>query len=351
MMFLLTRICHVLINRMKYLFTLLFFILMSTQVMGRTEILPAIFYSDSQSHQELCRSPQAMSSTFWQELMSSHIDELLEQAALDGIEHDVFKNQLVTLSYLGLSRISKEEIQAMNYVYANASHHLGRLIRFHYWQRFNHLPLGREDQTLISGRILGVSLRILPLMVSGILMSHSFELYKNLSWSMAAATLCGKTFVQDLLKDYLPEEEQTGAVKHLKAAFNAFTQKDFIINFVAFEQTYLQSTMYTVPEIRLITGMGILDKMRFIPFNGQKNLSFYEWCRLKKCRKTSLDLKKRILFDQTVILNELKLTGNNPTLFEQRLKKTHLHQVSEFIFNDLFPNRLNDQSRRIGFQH
>ncbi len=335
---------------MKYLFTLLIFILISPKLIARTDILPEIFYSDNQSHQELCRSPQAMKSTFWQELMSSHIDELLEQAALDGIEHDVFKNQLVTLSYLGLSRISKEEILAMSYVYANASHHLGRLVRFHYWQRFHDLPLSREDQTLISGMILGASIRILPLMVSGILMSHSFELYKNLSWSMAAATLCGKTFVQDLLKDQVPEEEQIEAVKHLKTAFNAFTQEDFITNFVSFEQTYLQTTMYAVPEIKLITGMGILDKMRFIPFNGQKNLSFYKWCRQKKCQKTSLDLKKRILFDQTVILNELKLTGNNPVLFEQRLKKTQLHQVSEFILNDLFPNRLNDQSGSISFQ-
>lgn len=323
---------------------------MPAQVMGHTAILPAIFYSETQGHQELCRSPEAKKSIFWQELMSSHIDELLEQAALGGIEHDVFKNQLVTLSYLELSRISKKDIQTMSYVYANASHHLGRLIRFHYWQRFNDLPLGRKDQTLISGMILGASLRILPLMVSSILMSHSLELYKNLSWSMAASTLCGKPFVQKLLEDYLPEREQYTAVKHLKAAFNAFTPEDFIINFVTFEQTYLQSTMYAVPEVRLTTGLGILDKMRFIPFNGKKTLSYFEWCRLKKCKKTSLDLKKRILFDQTVILNELKLTGNDPLVFEQRLKKTQLHQVSEFILKDLFPNGMNDQPWRIGFQ-
>jgi hypothetical protein len=287
--------------------------------------------------------------------MASHIDEMIKMSETTGIEKDVLTNQLVTLSYLELSQQHQNHIRAMGHVYANASHHLGRLVRFHYWQRYKQLPLAQADQSLIQGTILGSTVRTFPLMLSKRLMTHSLDLYKTLSWSLGASALCGKNHVRELLEGIsskelalvlpgLTKSKQQKILKQLKAAFQANDLKHFINQFVAFEQTYLQYTMYAVPEVKIPTSLGVLDKMRFIPFNGEKSISFHTWCRFNNCKKTSLDLAQRILFDQTVIQQEIATTQNDPVLLQERIRRSQILEVAFFVLNDLFPGRMNDNS-------
>lgn len=340
---------------MKLFYRVITLLLISTQSWGRSEVLPDIFKIDAQSRPEFCSSPEASSSTFWFNLMASHIDEMVRLSETIGIEKDVLTNQLVTLSYLELSKQHQNHIRAMGYVYANASHHLGRLVRFHYWQRYKELPIARTDQSLIHGTILGSTVRTFPLMLSKRLMTHSLDLYKTLSWSLGASALCGKNLVRDLLKGISSEElaqvfpglrksKRGEVLKQLKAAFQAKELERFIKNFVAFEQTYLQYTMYAIPEVKIPTALGVLDKMRFIPFNGEKSTSFHTWCRSNNCKKTSLDLAQRILFDQTVIQQEIASTQNDPILLQKRIRRSQIQEVAFFVLNDLFPGGMNDNS-------
>ncbi|MCM2349265.1 MAG: hypothetical protein NDI69_04535 [Bacteriovoracaceae bacterium] len=340
---------------MKFVYRVIVLILISTQSWAHSEILPDIFKTDTQSRPEFCSSPEASSSSFWFNLMASHIEELLRQSELAGVEKDVLTNQLVTLSYLELSQNSQNHIRAMGYVYANASHHLGRLVRFHYWQRYKGLPLALADQALIQGTILGTTVRTFPLMLSKRLMAHSLDLYKTLSWSLGASAICGPEYVRDLLKRISPRElvlvfpgleksKQEEVLKQLKAAFQTEQLEHFIKHFVAFEQTYLQYTMYAVPEVKVPTALGVLDKMRFIPFNGEKSTSFHSWCQSNKCNKTSLHLGQRILFDQTVIQQEIARTQNDPIILQERMRRSQLQEVANFVLNDLFPGGVDDNS-------
>lgn len=340
---------------MKFFYRVVALLLISTQSWGRSEILPDIFKIDAQSRPEFCSSSEASTSSFWFNQMASHIDEMMRLSETTGIEKDVLTNQLVTLSYFELSQQHQKHTRAMGYVYANASHHLGRLIRYHYWQRYKDLPIARTDQSLIQGSILESTVRTFPLMLSKRLMTHSLDLYKTLSWSLGASALCGKGLVRDLLEDISSEElalvlpglgksKQEEVLKQLKAAFQAKELELFIKHFVAFEQTYLQYTMYAVPEVKIPTALGILDKMRFIPFNGEKSTSFHSWCRSKNCKKTSLDLEQRILFDQTVIQQEILSTQNDPILLQGRIRRSQIQEVASFVLNDLFPGGMNDNS-------
>jgi hypothetical protein len=282
-----------------------------------------------------CSSPEVQTIAYWENLTSSQIDSYINKAQLEGIDLDVFKNQMVSLSYLELFRTGpiNSGSRLMGYVYANASHHLGRLVRFHYWENFPNEPLSIRDRSLITGDLLGTTVRTFPLTLSRRLMAHSLALYKTLSWSLTAESKCGQKFVQNLLAHGGPAtfrglhtSKQPEVFTLLREAFMATNLTAFMRKFVAFEQTYLQHTMYSMPDIRVPTSLGMLDRMRFIPFNGEKQLSFFEWCGNSKCGSTSLDLKRRISFDQTVITNEL------PILSPKRLKKTEILDVARFIF-------------------
>ncbi len=79
--------------------------------------------------------------------------------------------------------------------------------------------------------------------------------------------------------------------KHLKLskAISASFLTDVMKHFVDYEQSYLQETIYQVPILNLPPGFGILDKRRFIPFNGEKEMD---------CRTSSLNLENRVRSDQ-----------------------------------------------------
>ncbi|WPU66763.1 hypothetical protein [Peredibacter starrii] len=166
-------------------------------------------------------------------------------------------------------------------------------------------------------------------------MSHSLDLYKVLSWSLAARSHCGPTYVNELLKDEenyrfpgLISFRYDQLVRLLKSAHQEASPSAFMKKFVSYEQTYLQYTMYAMPDIRVPTAIGVLDKMRFIPFNGEKQMSFYEWCNEKNCASTSLDLKNRVYFDRYSITPEIQLMS------ESRIHNSGIGEVSNFILND-----------------
>ena len=294
--------------------------------------------------------------------MSSHMDKLLTQHELNDFDHDVLKNQLVTQSYLEFSLRSQGQESSMTYVYANASHHLGRLIRYHYWERFPHESIGQEDRSYISGELLGTAVRNVPRFLAKTLMAHSLFLYKTLSWSLGASVICGQDAAARMLKSttnkqvlsqifpHYPPRKQKELMNRLRKAFTAKTPAEFISGFVAFEQAYLQDTMYAAPEVSLPSSLGILDKMRFIPFNGERGLSYYDWCKALKCRKTSFNLEHRILFDQTVILKEINLTKGDHQLMDERIQRTRLNEVSDFILNNLIPGGIKEDFTTVRFQ-
>lgn len=254
--------------------------------------------------------------------MADHIDEKIESSDLDGLYKDIFKNLVVTLSYLEIYREGSVRTRASGYVYANASHHLGRLARYSYWKKFKDFPLGKQDIGLISGDLLASSLRIIPGPLAHLLMEHSLDLYKNLSWSLGAEKLCGRDYVLKMLGSDYPI---------LREAYTATSLTVFMKHFVEYEQTYLHETMYQVPLIKIPAGLGVLDKMRFITFNGEKQTSFYDWCKQTNCRTTSLDLKNRVKFDQLMIEHELL---NYMDEAEERLIRSQMSEVTDFILKD-----------------
>lgn len=303
-------------------FILPLIILLSSPLLKAEELLPALFKASSPEQSRYCASPSLHKSSQWKKLMGNHIDSLVKKSGLTGIDLDIYKNQLVTLSYLELHQSENPFVHMMGYVYGNASHHLGRLVRFHYWQKFPEEELGKIDQMLISGNILGTTVRMFPLTLSKKLMSHSLELYKTLSWGLGAASICGMDYVRKMIRDESPE---------LVKAFDARNEQEFAWEFVAFEQKFLQKTMYQEPLIKVPASLGVLDKMRFIPFNGIKTLSFFEWCERTDCKKTSLDLETRIEFDREIISDEIR---NHSTEIKLRLKNSGIKNVSRFILDD-----------------
>lgn len=333
---------------MKPIFCFLFLCLSSASVLGKTDILPAEFYLTEEATKEFCATPQVKSVKFWYDLMSGHITKHLNNSKQSGHNKDVLTNQLITLSYLEFT-IHYNEARFLGYTYANASHHLGRLVRKGYWKKFAELPLAVEDQSLIKGALLESGTQIFSRFLPRTLMEHSLELYKTLSWSLAPLTLCGRSFVANLLHQLtdhrmanrvfptLPTAKQQEVINLLIKAFQTNNLQEFHSYFVAFEQTFLQYTMYATPEVRIPAAMGVLDKMRFIPFNGEPTLSFSDWCKTRNCKKTSLHLRERILFDQSVIGNEFEYTHNDLDVLMNRVLQSRILEVGEFIMNDLYP--------------
>ena len=273
-----------------------------------------------------CQDSKTRDLDFWSVRVNEEIDRLIQESHLKGVDLDILRNQLVTMSYLELS-----EKHPMGYVYAHASHHLGRLVRYPYWSKKKETPLSKKDVEMISGNLLGSAVRLFPATLSKKLMAHSLDLYKTLAPSLIAEAVCGKAHVQLMLVNH---HESL-----LKEAYNTSDKLEFMKRFVTFEQTYLQKTMYSMPDIGIPGLIGMLDKMRFIPFNGERHTSFYEWCQTNKCRKTSQDLNLRVKFDQEVIASEFILTNWNPQKFKERAKSADIEQINNVIMKDFCDQR------------
>ena len=310
------------------MFKIFFTLLLTTSAYCATYVLPDLSSIS-------CESSRTKQVSFWFDLMANRIDGLIQASNVQGTDKDILKNQLVSLSYLELFKTSQNDSTTlMSYVYSNASHHLGRLVRYHFWENYPTEELGEIDRSLISGELLGAAVRNFPKFLSQRLMSHSLDLYKVLSWSLVARSHCGPGYVNDLLKDTgnhhfpgLMPFRYNQLIRLLKSAHQEATPAAFMKKFVAYEQTYLQYTMYSLPDIRVPTAIGVLDKMRFIPFNGEKQKSFYEWCNEKNCGSTSLDLKNRVYFDRDAITPEIALMS------ESRIRNSGILEVTHFILN------------------
>lgn len=269
------------------------------------EVLPDIFYASQREKQALCADKDSQSEAFWRELVDRKITTLIQ----DGPE--VVQNSFVSLSYLELFRQSKHEPSAfMGYVYANASHHLGRLVRFSKWPE-NH-SLKKDDQKLVKGLALRVAAGTVNHELSKRLMLHSLRLYKELAWSLAAASLCGTTYTLNIVSD-----------PNLQAAFSALTTQDFIRPFVTYEQTFLQKTMYSDFLIGSSARAKMLDDMRFISFNGEEHQAFAKWCDSTNCKTSSFDLENRIEFDVWSIESELEIGA-----LEERIQNANVEKVA-----------------------
>lgn len=285
-------------------------------------LLLMIFVSLAQA--SICDSPVAQKQNYWKDLVSKDIEDKISGHQIEGVHKEIYTNLMITLSYLNLMESKNETVMFLGHVYANASHHLGRLVRYHYWEKSPQHPLAKKDRGLVSGKILESAVRYFPLNLSQKLMNHSLDLYKNLSWSLTAAHHCGLGFV---LK--MPELDP-----QLKAAFAQESVDAYIKAFIVYEQSYLQTSMYALPEIGLPTMLGVLDKMRFIPFEGKKSLSFFDWCALTRCKRTSKDLEMRIRFDQMVISEELKLSALDPKTLKSRNQRAEIKEVMGLIIKD-----------------
>lgn len=269
-------------------------------------VLPDIFYASQREKQALCDSPEAHSEAFWRNLVEAKINSLIQNGP------ETVQNSFVSLSYLELFRLSRHKPSAfMGYVYSNASHHLGRLVRFTKWPE-NH-PLRKDDQKLVKGLALRVAAGTVNGELSKRLMLHSLRLYKELAWSLASAGLCGSHFTLSIVTD-----------ANLQDAFSAISIADFVRPFVTYEQTFLQKTMYSDFLIGSSARAKMLDEMRFISFNGEEHPAFANWCAETNCKTSSFDLENRIEFDVWSIESELEIGRG----YEERIKNAGVEKVA-----------------------
>ncbi|MFA5584689.1 MAG: hypothetical protein WDA09_10795 [Bacteriovoracaceae bacterium] len=295
---------------MKFLITgLLFF---STQTFAK--VLPSIFYADKSTQKEFCADRRYHDQNFWRSLMEKRINELTKGQPAST------QNSFVTQSYLEIHRKTPQlnGVKFMGYVYANASHHLGRLVRYNAWPDSH--PLKKKDRSFVEGPALRALTRLANSQLSPKLMYHSLELYKELSWSLASASLCGMDYTHEMIRD-----------PNLSNAFKATTIPSFIKSFVAFEQTFLHVTMYQELEIKIPAMATILDQMRYMTFNGETHPSFAQWCKETNCRTSSYDLGNRIHFDVWAITNEYNLTKGNVKTLSKRLKNADIEVTANFF--------------------
>lgn len=274
---------------MKMLVLPLFFLI--SGLTARAAILPDIFYSTENEQKKFCEDNKFQTEEFWRKLMSDAIDFHVEG------ESPVVQNSFATLSYFELFKLPSKFPSStfMGYVYANGSHHLGRLVRFSKWPKDH--PFRETDQRLVQGFALRLIAQSASHELSRRLMHYSLALYKELSWSLASAHLCGRNYTLRFVSN--PD---------LIDAFNSSSLEEFVSSFVTYEQSYLQKTMYADFIIRSATKAGVLDDMRFLSFNGEKQISFRDWCREQSCKTTSFDATNRISFDIFSILMELEIT-------------------------------------------
>lgn len=315
---------------------------------GHAQVLPSIFYAPAQEQRSFCRNNKDADT--WFKLLSEKIQKHRAMREANGLKKDVLRNLYVTWSYAELLQLSQSRtdvgaraVGTMGHIYANASHHLGRIVRYRYWDNIEtnaeneHIVL--QDRALVTDGLLGRTVETFPTLVAHRLMQHSLDLYETLSWVLGATLLCGPQYSLDLIEDYkcdfwgrcdiLPGLRGLGlqlqAFEHLKNSLQLIQERrllavqqlqEFSAAFVRFEQFYLQHTMYNQPDIGTSASLGLLDSMRFIPFNGVKSLSFRQWCRAdQSCQGSSINLEQRIRFDQKVISDEISQTsGSRPRM-------------------------------------
>ena len=327
---------------------------------AHAQILPQIFYGSAQEQSAFCQNTTRAKD--WYQLMARKIDTHPAIKNSRGLKKDVMRNLLVTWSYAELLRLGEKRADlgsqasgVMGHVYANASHHLGRLVRYRYWDQLAASP-GRDalklsDRGLVSGGLLGRAVETMPELLSHRLMKHSLDLYETLSWVLGSIQLCGAPYTLKLVEDYqcdfwgkcdiLPGLHGPGlqleALEHLKDALKLIQSKRlfrraqldaFAAAFVRFEQFYLQHTMYNQVDVGASASLGLLDRMRFIPFTGVKAESFKDWCQAQRdCRTSSINLEQRVRFDQRVISAEISQTQGSLERMSQRAGHGMIRQV------------------------
>lgn len=275
---------------------------------------------------EICLNPAAQNTNYWYNKTSQSIDEAIAETRTQDLSLQVMRNLLVTRAYLEFFKTaSNSNVRLMGYVYAHASHHLGRLVRYKYWSQIAESHEWKKlDYSLIQGRALERTVATFPQLLATRLMDFSLDLYKTLATQLTILETCGPTFAARITDN-----------SQLTLAFGSNSPAEFMRHFVAFEQSYLQKTMYAQLDIMTATKSGMLDPMRFIPFNGERTISFAEWREHEGLKGTSFDLTQRIRFDQMVIHFELNETENRPGLMLERLNKTQIESMLEFLKNSL----------------
>lgn len=295
---------------MRLLFILTLFI--SAQSFAQT--LPAVFYAGSEARKEYCQNKSFHNEKFWRALMREKINSLTHGRPA------TVQNSYVTKSYLELFERTHEMngVKFMGYIYANASHHLGRLVRYNAWPDDHKLK--EYDRSFVEGQMLRTVTQVFNGRLSTTLMSYSKDLYEQLSWSLGSASICGLNYTLKMVKD-----------PYLQRAFRAPNIAAFIESFVSFEQTYLHYKMYQNPEIKIPAMITLLDNMRYMSFNGEKHTSFAKWCEKYNCRTSSYDLENRIRYDVWAISNELALTKANEATLKKRLKNAKVQVTADYF--------------------
>ncbi len=261
----------------------------------------ALTPAQGQAEPRICERSESKTEAFWRNRVDDRI------LALTRGQSPQTANATITMSYLELFRAPSRSKAAsfMGYVYANASHHLGRLVRFSAWPERH--PLKDRDRELVKGSTLRFLSEAMPGELSTRLMFYSLDLYRELAWSLSAAAACGNAYAAGLVSD-----------PALSAAFTSSSTEDFVQSFIHFEQTYLQGKMYRDLLIGTAARARVLDQMRFVSFNGEEQLSFDAWCSRRDCQTSSFDLKNRVAFDVSAVLDELAVTkASRPVLWER----------------------------------
>lgn len=294
----------------KWIFSLI--VMMTWTNESKAGILPDIFYQSEAEQKTFCSNKTFQNELYWRNLVGTKITTEINNRS------QVIQNALVSLSYLELFQANSQYNPArfMGYVYANASHHLGRLIRFSKWPEKH--PLSKGDKKLVKGTALRIAAGTASHELSARLMSHSLVLYKELSWSLASATLCGPQYTLSFVQD-----------QNLKEAFKAESIIDFVTPFVTYEQTFLQENMYSDWVIGNAAKSKMLDDMRFISFNGEEHPAFAEWCESINCATSSFDLKNRISYDVYAVKEELKLLARRMESLKKRVNNARIVSTAE----------------------
>lgn len=332
---------------------------------AQAQILPSVFYQGPEEQKAFCQ--QTTTASQWFLKMTQTLEGHPSLQASRGLKKDVMRNLLVTWSYADLLQLSltqrdlgPQAAGVMGHIYANASHHLGRLIRFKYWDQVGSTSsVSAADRSLMAGGLLGQAAERIPRVLSQRLMQHSWDLYTSLSWVLGATMMCGPQYALRLVEEYqcksrgpceiLPGLVGGGlereALHHLKAALKTIQPDsapndrqlvEFASAFIVFEQFYLQHTMYNQMDVGTAARLGVLDPMRFIPFEGVKSLSFKEWCQTQpNCRGSSMNLQQRTLFDQTLIAQEISEAQGSLSFMSQRRGHEMIQQVREELLEQL----------------
>ena len=289
--------------------TLIFIALLSSPL-AYSSVLPHVFYAPKKVQNEICQNSAFQNERFWKGLMSNRIEQLTNGKS------ETAKNSFITNSYQELFKKTDKMNgpKFMSYIYTNASNHLGRLVRFNEWPS-GHV-LESWDNSFVEGTTLRNLARTTNFMLAPKLMHHSLNLYKELSWSLGAASMCGLNYTKSIVQD-----------RYLVNAFNSTDITGFVKSYVAFEQSFLQREMYVEFMIKIPTKSYVLDQMRYMPFNGQKHTNFAQWCENTNCSTSSYDLENRIRFDVWAILTELYLTKGNTAVLNDRLKNSQINET------------------------